>query len=441
MTKPSKPTPDFPLYAHRSGQWAKKINGRTHYFGPWDAPQAAMRQYNGWLEGKKPPPPAKKQTKKPHPDFPLTAHKNGQWVKKVRGKLHYFGPIGDPQAALDKWNYEKEWLLAGKAVPVPMEGITVSQLIDKYLNSKRDAVARGDLEERTVNDYAKTCDVLKSHLGTRVVPSLTPDDFRTLQNKLADGRNPTTRMNDIGRVRGVFSWAFKEELIDRPVRYGDSFKKPSKKVLRVERLKRGKRMFEAAELKAMLDKATGPLRAMILLGINCGFGNMDCGTLTQQSLDLDGKWVDFGRHKTGIFRRCPLWQETVDALYEVLSAKRKPKSGYEDLVFVTRCGVSWKQKGRVAEKSKRPYVDCPISKAMARLIRDLGIHRRGLGFYALRHTFETIGQKTLDRDAVRFMMGHVPDSNDMSDVYNEEAPDDKRLLAVTDYVHAWLFGK
>ena len=36
-------------------------------------------------------------------------------------------------------------------------------------------------------------------------------------------------------------------------------------------------------------------------------------------------------------------------------------------------------------------------------------------------------------------MGHAESSNDMSAVYNEEAPSDDRLRAVTDYVRAWLF--
>ena len=38
-------------------------------------------------------------------------------------------------------------------------------------------------------------------------------------------------------------------------------------------------MFEAAQLRKIIDKADQPLKAMILLGINCGFGNHDCGTL------------------------------------------------------------------------------------------------------------------------------------------------------------------
>lgn len=62
-----------------------------------------------------------------------------------------------------------------------------------------------------------------------------------------------------------------------------------------------------------------------------------------------------------------------------------------------------------------------------------------MSFYALRHTFQTIGGKTQDRDAVRYIMGHAEKVDDMSAVYNEEAPDDARLRAVTDYVRAWLF--
>ena len=44
-----------------------------------------------------------KKPGKPYPSFPLTAHNNGQWCKKVRGRVHFFGVWADPQAALDNY--------------------------------------------------------------------------------------------------------------------------------------------------------------------------------------------------------------------------------------------------------------------------------------------------------------------------------------------------
>jgi len=44
-TKPEKPTPDFPLFPHASGKWAKKVGGELHYFGRWTDPDGALASY------------------------------------------------------------------------------------------------------------------------------------------------------------------------------------------------------------------------------------------------------------------------------------------------------------------------------------------------------------------------------------------------------------
>ena len=72
------------------------------------------------------------------------------------------------------------------------------------------------------------------------------------------------------------------------------------------------------------------------------------------------------------------------------------------------------------------------SKLPAKLLR------RGRGFYALRHAFETIAGESRDQVAVDSIMGHADYT--MAGVYRERISDD-RLLAVTNYVHDWLFPK
>src|SRR5437879_439815 len=85
---------------------------------------------------------------------------------------------------------------------------------------------------------------------------------------------------------------------------------PSRKALRAARNSKPLRMFEAPELRRIVDSAEQPLKAMILLGINCGFGQTDISRLPTTALELESGWVNVPRPKTAVDRRCPLWPET-----------------------------------------------------------------------------------------------------------------------------------
>src|SRR5207253_1305742 len=94
-------------------------------------------------------------------------------------------------------------------------------------------------------------------------------------------------------------------------------------------------MLEPKQIRKMIAAADVTMRAMIYLGINCGFRNNDVGTLPITAMDLEGGWVNYHRPPTGIDRRCPLWPETVKAIRASIAKRPKPKSPeVEPLVFV-----------------------------------------------------------------------------------------------------------
>ena len=82
----------------------------------------------------------------------------------------------------------------------------------------------------------------------------------------------------------------------------------------------GEQMFEAEEIRLILANSQILVKAMVLLGINCGFGNSDCSELALKDVDIRRGWIDQSRHKTLVKRRCPLWPETVVALREATQA-------------------------------------------------------------------------------------------------------------------------
>ena len=372
-------------------------------------------------------------------DFPLYAHANGQWCKTIRGRKYYFGPWNDPKSAEVEYLRQKEYLQAGvRPPPKEIEGFRIRDLANRFLTFKEKLVENDELSPRSFWDYHRHCKNIVEHFGgNRLVESVTIDDFANYRAKLGNGKGVKTLGTAVRICRMVFGFAYDLELIDKPVRFGKAFKEPSKKSHRVERARKqrehGFKMFEASEIKTLLAEATDNMKAMILLAINSGMGASDISALPASF--INGEWIDYARIKTGIPRRIPLWKETRQALATVIDRRRsaQPTAETEGLVFVTKYGLPFVRTG----PSGTSNIDSACT-GFNKLLKSCDLKRHGVGFYALRHTFETVAGGCADQVAVDAIMGHSAD--DMASLYREFVPDD-RLLAVTNYVRKWLWTR
>ncbi len=94
---------------------------------------------------------------KPYPDFPLFPHATRRWAKKIRGKFHYFGPWDDPDGALQRYLDQRDDLHAGRTPRISAQGLTVRELVNRFLTAKKDLVDTGEIAVCTFQDYHATC--------------------------------------------------------------------------------------------------------------------------------------------------------------------------------------------------------------------------------------------------------------------------------------------
>lgn len=373
----------------------------------------------------------------PFGEFPLYPHPLGYWAKKIRGKVHYFGRWGRVKngkmvrvegngwrEALEEYKQQAEALRTGRKPREQSDGLKVAELCDRFVVHCDTKVEAGEMVQRTRDDYKRVANRIVKLFGKgRLVEDLQPDDFAELRAEMAKTRKAVALNGEITRARVLFNFAHKNSLIPAPVQYGVAFDRPGKKALREAKAKNGARMLEPAECRKLIDEAQSPeLRAMILLALNCGFGNNDCAVLPTAAVNLDKGWIDFPRPKTGVDRRCPLWPETVAALRVVLDRRRQDR----DSVFVTKYNNS--------------YADdqAAITKEFRKLLNATGLYRPGISFSALRHVFRTIADGCGDFPAIDRIMGHARD--DMASNYRQRIDDD-RLEAVAEHMRSWIFGK
>lgn len=410
---------------------------------------------------------------KPYDGFPLFPHASGRWAKKVRQKLHFFGrwansvagemvPVDDTDASAGaaKIEFDRQWPYISKGLTPPAidasDACTVRDLCNEFYNAKKQKLETGELSQYSFSEYIRTTDVIVAFFGKdRRVDDLRPADFEEFRKSLAKGCGVVTLKSKINRARVVFKFASDRLLIERPVAYGGAFDRPSEKSLRHARNVAGPRLFERAELLAILDALNGKpiaiegqdepvkvpksatMKAMVLLGLNCAFGNTDVSSLPRSAVDLASGWIKFPRPKTGIQRKIPLWPETVEALTQAIAERPAAKDPADDgLCFITSRGTRYVRLQPSGTEGKHVTINS-LARRFESVLATLKLDtQKGRGFYTLRHVFETQAGESIDQVATDAIMGHVDES--MAAQYRERISD-QRLKAVTEHVRKWLW--
>ena len=88
--------------------------------------------------------PRPKRPDKPYSDFPLFAHANGRWAKKIRGRFVYFGPWSDSDDALQWYLEQRDDLHADRPLPIDDEEKLFGPARPIILNGIEDLMIKAD---------------------------------------------------------------------------------------------------------------------------------------------------------------------------------------------------------------------------------------------------------------------------------------------------------
>lgn len=370
---------------------------------------------------------------KPYEGFPLFAHQNGQYAKKIRGRMRYFGRVADGwEAALELYQFQRDDLHAGREPQVFNEGLTLPDLWTEFLTDFAKRVQRGKVGQGSYDDHQRTGSLVVNSMGRNVlISSLRKNDWKRLRDHWEERYAPSTIAGHVARVKAVFAWAYEdEELIDKPMKFGRVFRRPEEVEFRRHRERSGEKLLSALEIRQLLSVATPQMRCCIMLGLNLALNNKDCGLLEFRHLDLDSGWIIYPRNKTHCRRKGKLWPETIAAIHDYLPTRRRPKDpALNERVLLTRTG------GPMAFEDKR---DSPIAKQFAKLRTKAGLPDAS-SFGALRHTFRSVAEDDPNKvpTAIHCVMGHADTSIDAA--YIEYIGNDG-LIHTADRVRRWFLS-
>jgi hypothetical protein len=177
----------------------------------------------------------------------LFPHKNGQYAKKIRGKIHYFGT--NKTAALKLYLSQRDDLEAGRIPQRAIENPTTDYVVNAFLTRCKARVQAGDLSSVSFKDYENVGQLLVAHFGRTTDPTKwTPANFADFRLKMRKKYAPSRLSKIVTVTKGILKWAKASNLIDSLPSYGPDFKIAPRKAHRLQRAETGKKLLTRDEL-------------------------------------------------------------------------------------------------------------------------------------------------------------------------------------------------
>jgi len=327
--------------------------------------------------------------------FPLTLHKTGQYCKKIKGKTYYFGK--DKQLALERYLEQASLLHHNRTSNIQKKNtdMTLKTLSEMYLQHQLSKVQSGELTTRHYTDQINCLNKFVNSIGQFVkIRDISTLDLQKYRRKINKSYSSQRTNLNISVMKAMFHWAKKNDILTET---------PNIDAISRNKIEHQQRyIFSPEQIRTLLEKADVQMKVMIWLGLNCGFGCMDCAQLQWKNIDLKKNRVILARGKTGILRDLPLWPETVELLKNIPHREGK-------LVFYTKHGKPMISERCASIGSSTKYTSTNmVTTKFSRLLKKAGIQvPKGTGFYALRRNAATMAARSGDPFAVQRLLGHA----------------------------------
>ena len=183
--------------------------------------------------------------------FPLTLHKTGQYCKKIKGRTYYFGT--DKRRALERYLEQAVCLNTGRRAihDSPAGRISIKTMCNLYLDHQELRVTVGEVKPRHLSDQVSLLRVFVKFVGPhRLVSDISTLDLQNYRTKLIRaGISANTINNRIAALKAMYNWALDNEIIEHPPRLRALKKVTPQKVERPT--------FTASQIRVLLENAGG----------------------------------------------------------------------------------------------------------------------------------------------------------------------------------------